>query len=193
MNAPQLPLPIRQDIAVKRIIQPALKLLPTAMGTPPAVVLILAIFLQESYLAHRWQVIDPKRPKVKGPARGLAQFERGTKASRGGVWGVYLHDASRFWLAKVCETLGVTFHPDAIWRALEVNDALAVMLSRLLLFTDPKPLPALADEEGAWRYYLRNWRPGAYTRGTAAQRADLRAKWGRNYRMALSATQANAG
>jgi hypothetical protein len=193
MTVPQLPLPIRQDIAIKRVILPALKLLPPAMTSLPAVLMILCIFLQESNLEHRWQVVDLKRPNAKGPARGLGQFERGTQASRGGVWGIMLHTASRFWLAKVCEALGIAFKADDIWRGMETSDALAVCASRLLLFTDPKPLPAIGDEEGAWRYYLRNWRPGAYTNGSAAARAALRAKWGRNYRMALSAAQAHYG
>jgi hypothetical protein len=130
------------------------------MGSDAAVVLILAIMLQESSLAHRWQVIDANRPDRKGPARGLAQFEKGTKASRGGVWGVYLHPASRYWLAQVCEKLGVEFHPNAIWAALESNDTLAVCVARLLLFTDPKPLPAIGAKDVAWAYYQRNWRPG---------------------------------
>jgi hypothetical protein len=190
MPTPLLPLPISTAVAVSKIIRPALKLLPPVMTSAAAMVAILAIFLQESNLAHRWQVIDARQPGRKGPARGLGQFEKGTKASRGGVWGVYLHASSRYWLAQVCEKLGVEFHPAAIWAALESNDALAVCVSRLLLFTDPKPLPAVGDEEAAFQYYLRNWRPGAYTRGNAAQRADLRAKWARNYRYALTAVQA---
>jgi len=62
---------------------------------------------------------------------------------------------------------------------------LAAGLARLLLWTDRPPLPALQDVEGGWQLYLRTWRPGAYTRGTPALRAELRAKWGRNYSAAL--------
>ncbi len=190
MSIAQLPLPIAPQEALERIIRPALKLLPAGMTDDRALVLILSICMQESALRHRWQVVDLKRPDVMGPARGLSQFERGSKASRGGVWGVYLHPASRYWLSKVCEQLGVAFTPVEIWNALASNDALAVCLARLLLFTDPKPLPAVGDIEGAWRYYLRNWRPGAYTRGSAQARAKLRAKWQDNYAAARKALAA---
>ena len=37
---------------------------------------------------------------------------------------------------------------------------LAAAAARLLLFTDPKRLPQLGDEAGAWALYLRVWRPG---------------------------------
>lgn len=189
-EAAQLPLPISPIDAVRRVIRPALKLLPSAMTSDRAVLMILAIFLQESALAHRWQVIDMRRPNHKGPARGLGQFELGTRASRGGVWGVYLHDASRYWLGQVCRLLGISHDPRAIWLAMETSDALAACASRLLLFTDPRPLPSMEDVEGAFQYYVRNWRPGAYTRGTAAQRRELRAKWGRNHAKALAAVLA---
>lgn len=192
MNATLLPLPIGPIDAIRQVIRPALKLLPSAMTSDRAVLMILAIFLQESALKHRWQVIDANRPDRKGPARGLPQFELGTRASRGGVWGVFLHAASRYWLAQVCGLLGVPNEPRAIWQELERNDALATCLARLLLFTDPRPLPAMDDVEACWQYYLRNWRPGAYTRGTAAQRRELRAKWERNHAKALAAVWATA-
>lgn len=160
MSIPQLPLPIAPATAVSKIIRPALKLLPPAMASDAAVLLILAIFLQESNLSHRWQVIDANRPERKGPARGLGQFERGTKISKGGVWGVYLHAASRYWLQQVCVKLGVPFTPADIWAALETNDVLAVCVARLLLFTDARALPAIGAKDAAWAYYARNWRPG---------------------------------
>lgn len=62
---------------------------------------------------------------------------------------------------------------------------LAAGLARLLIFTDPARLPGLGDEEDAWQLYLRTWRPGAFTRGTAAKRAELRQKWAKNYAQAL--------
>lgn len=62
---------------------------------------------------------------------------------------------------------------------------LAAGLARLLLYTDPARLPGLGDEEGAWQLYLRTWRPGAFTRGTAAKRAELRQKWAKHYAQAL--------
>ena len=67
---------------------------------------------------------------------------------------------------------------DAVYNALEHDDVLAMGFGRLLLWTDPKALPGLNDVDGAWQLYLRTWRPGAYTRGTAEQKAALRKKWG---------------
>lgn len=182
-----LPLPIAPADAVRRIIRPALALVPPRMDSPAAVVLILAIMLQESALAHRWQVIDRARPEVKGPARGLAQFELGSHASRGGVWGIYLHPASRPHLSRACNTLHIRFHPEPIWLALESNDHLAAVCARLLLWTDPAALPSTDDTTGAWRCYLRNWRPGAYTRGSEATRQALAAKFDLNHATARAA------
>ncbi|KDD42533.1 hypothetical protein [Bordetella bronchiseptica] len=166
-------------------IGPALALLPTAMDTAEARVMLLAICLQESAGVHRFQVVRG-RPGVRGPARGLWQFEKGTRASRGGVWGVYLHHASRKPLEALCAARSVRFDPDAIYGALEYDDALAAGVARLLLWTDPQALPAVGDVEAAWALYLRTWRPGAYTRGTEAQRAALRKKWTGNYAQALA-------
>ena len=85
----------------------------------------------------------------------------------------------------LCAVRGVPAQPRAVWEAIEHDDVLAAGLARLLLFTDPARLPGLGDEEGAWQLYLRTWRPGAFTRGTAAKRAELRQKWAKNYAQAL--------
>lgn len=147
--------PIQHDAII-----PALALLPAQMGSKEARVMLLAIGLQESRFMHRYQVVLG-RPGAKGPARGFWQFERGTQASRGGVWGVMLHDASRFWLNHLCVVRGVAFRADAIHVAIETDDVLAAGLARLLLFTDRRRLPALdAAHEEAWQCYIRNWRPG---------------------------------
>nr|WP_297388293.1 hypothetical protein [uncultured Roseateles sp.] len=153
------------DILIKVIAQ-ALMLLPSAMDSREARVLLLAIGWQESRFVHRRQ--------IKGPARGFWQFERGSKTAGGGVWGVYLHPASRYWLAVLCEARGCEFHPDAIYRAIEHDDILAAGLARLLLFTDPKPLPAVHDVEGAWVLYAkRTWLPGKPHRDTWDQAHKL--------------------
>ncbi|MNY10013.1 hypothetical protein D3C86_1429660 [compost metagenome] len=73
----------------------------------------------------------------------------------------------------------------AIWNAIEQDGLLAAALTRLLLWSDPRPLPAVGDEEAALALYLRTWRPGAYARGTANERAQLRAKWSANYAAAM--------
>lgn len=139
-------------------IDAGLALLPGAMDTPAARVMLLAIGLQESRFTHRAQVVNGGG---KGPARGLWQFERG-----GGCAGVVRHNASRYWAASVCKARGVAFDPLAIWRALETDDVLAAAAARLLLFTDPKRLPAVGDSQGAWDLYIRVWRPGKPHRHT---------------------------
>ena len=135
-------------------INPALALLPGGMDTPRARVLLQAIGLQESRFECRRQLGN-------GPARGFWQFEQGTRASKGGVWGVYLHPASAGFLRQLCVARGVQHSPTDIWRAIEHDDVLAAGLARLLLWTDALPLPALGDEAGAWDLYARRcWRPG---------------------------------
>lgn len=124
------------------------------MKTATVLVLLAAIALQESRLIYR-------RQKNNGPARGLWQFELGTEESRGGVYGIYLHAASRNYLRLACIDLGVAFNPYAIWDALETNDTLAFVCARLLLWTDPAPLPGVDDVSGSWDAYLRIWRPGS--------------------------------
>jgi hypothetical protein len=47
-----------------------------------------------------------------------------------------------------------------VWLALETDDILAARLARLLLWTDPRPLPVRGDAAAGWNYYIRNWRPG---------------------------------
>lgn len=135
-------------------IKPAMALLPGSMNTPQARVLLHAIGLQESRFRHRRQLGN-------GPARGFWQFEQGTRASRGGVWGVYLHPASANLLRQLCVARGVQHSPADIWRAIEHDDVLAAGLARLLLWTDAQRLPALGDAHAAWDLYARRcWRPG---------------------------------
>lgn len=151
---------------LRHAVEPAFRILPPPLDSPQARVMLLAIGLQESRFMHRFQKVVG-HPYVKGPARGFWQFELGSEASRGGVWGVCLHDASRFWVWHLCGKRGVPFRPDAIHQAIETDDVLAAGLARLLLFTDRRPLPAAnAPHEEAWQYYLHNWRPGKPHRHT---------------------------
>jgi hypothetical protein len=142
----QLPLPISPCDFATRILPPALALLPEKMDSRQARALVLAICLQESGLAHRTQMNG-------GPARGLAQFERG-----GGVRGVLTHPASRDYADRVCRLRGIQPTPGQVYNSLADDDILAVALARLLLWTDPHTLPA--DEQGGWDLYARVWRPG---------------------------------
>ena len=137
---------------IERAVDPALALLPARMDSPAARVMLLAIGLQESRFEHRRQ--------IGGPARGFWQFEKGSRASRGGVWGVFLLVASKDHLAALCKARSVACDPDAIYAALEYDDVLAAGVARLLLWADPKVLPAIGDGEAAWSLYLRTWRPG---------------------------------
>lgn len=121
--------------------------------TPQSDVIMLAIGLQESRFTHRRQ--------IGGPAVGYWQFEKG-----GGVRGVLTHHASAARAAKLCVAQGVAATETAVYGALPLDDVLAAGFARLLLLTDPKPLPAVGDEQGAWAYYLRNWRPGKPHAGT---------------------------
>lgn len=138
--------------------------------------LLLAIAGQESNWTARVQANN-------GPAHGFWQFERG-----GGVAGVLNHPASARMALRAAARLIVKpdgtvapITPMNVWQALAFpqGDPLAFTFARLLLWTDPAPLPALYDEAAAWAYYERNWRPGA----------PSRERWSRVYPDALAAME----
>jgi hypothetical protein len=133
-------------------IEPALTILPPSMTSDAAKIQLVAIGLQESRLTFREQ--------IGGPARGLWQFELGTKRSRGGMTGVYLHAAIHQPLYILCKTRGVAFAPDAMYAGVATDDVLAAGIARLLLWTDPQALPPIGDADAAWSLYQRVWRPG---------------------------------
>lgn len=145
MDGGLLSLPIAPRVALEHVIAPALATLPARMNSTAARVMLLAIALQESGLRARVQ-------SGGGPARGLWQFERG------GCAGVLRHEASRDLAHSLCEEAGVEPSASALHAALMFDDLLAARMARLLLWTDPAPLPT--DEFGGWRLYLRTWRPG---------------------------------
>ena len=140
-------------------------------------VMLLAIGLQESLLTHRFQIsVRSDGSRFRGPARGLWQFESG-----GGVAGVMNHRSSTD-TARLFATEFVGSHDNrAIWASLAYEDILAAIFARLLLWTDPLPLPApiAASEQFAWQYYIRNWRPGK----------PWPDKWPGNWQAALDAVQ----
>ena len=142
-----------KDIYENAIV-PALKLLPPKMSDKRAVVMMIAIGLQESRLIHRRQI-------PVAHARGLWQFERG-----GGVRGV-LNFHSTHDLAKhiALDRIGKS-DANSVYESLEHDDVLAAVFARLLLWTDPRSLPAVGDAEGAWNLYARTWRPGRPHRHT---------------------------
>lgn len=112
-------------------------------------VLLMAIAGQES----AWQY----RKQIGGPAHSFWQFEKG-----GGVAGVLHHPASRDKIKAVCDELGVPCDADAVYALMATpeGDTLSACMARLLLFTDPHPLPAVGEVMAAYDYYARNWRPG---------------------------------
>jgi hypothetical protein len=144
---------LRLSHVMESAIVPALSLLPKYLDSQPARAMLLAIGLQESAFTFRTQIGG-------GPARGFWQFEPGTQKSRGGVYGVYLHHSTHEPLRLLCHDRDVNFDPKPIWQALEWDDVLAAGVARLLLLTDPHPLPKLGETQEAWECYLRTWRPG---------------------------------
>lgn len=153
-----------------------------------------AMGLQESEFEARDQleVIGGRLvPGNVGPACGFWQFEK-----NGGVAGVMTHNASKTFARKLVELAGVAWDKDAIWRFLATveGDDLAAAFARLLLLTDPQPLPRAIpeSEEEAFQYYLRNWRPGSWFNSApdSEKRRELRAKWKRNWAASLAALKA---
>jgi len=138
-----------KDILINAV-DPALAMLAKlgVQSDDRARVLMMAIAGQES----AWQY----REQVGGPAHSFWQFEEG-----GGVAGVLYHPASRDKIAAVCAELGVPCTADAVYAAMVDNDVLAACMARLLLLTDPAPLPNVGEVQAGWDYYQRNWRPGA--------------------------------
>ena len=157
-------------MSIQDDINAGLSLLPMKMRSESARVILHAINLQE----------NPRRleQQIGGPARGDYQFESG-----GGVKGVLSHAASKDLAYSVCAARGVKADRLSVYEAIGHDPILAAALARLLLWTDPKPMPAVGDEPGAWSLYLRVWRPGAYER----QPEELRAKFKKNYATAMAA------
>jgi hypothetical protein len=136
-------------------------------------VLLLAISGQEADWTHRVQRSRRRDGTwFDGPARGLWQFERA-----GGVAGVLQHRASAQCARALCVARDVTPESRAVWERLATDDILAAGFARLLLWTDPRPLPAIDDQAGAWRVYIDGWRPGKPhpNRWPACHRAALSA------------------
>lgn len=132
----------------RQAVQDAFALLPAKMDTPAARAIHAAIGYQESKYLTR-------RQYGNGPAASYWQFERG------GIKGVMLHKSSARLAMEVCDARGVEFNSEEIWKAMQHDDVLGAAFARLLMWTDSQPLPALGDQEGAWKLYAeRCWRPG---------------------------------
>ena len=94
------------------------------MGDDRARTMLLAIAHQESNLEYRRQ--------IRGPARGLWQFEK-----TGGTAGVLSHERSKDAALAICKAMGVEPEPGVVYEALAADDNLAACFARLLLWTDP--------------------------------------------------------
>lgn len=151
-------------------------LLPAKFDGPAARIQLLAIGLQESGFAARQQ--------YGGPARSYWQMEQG-----GGIHGVLQHPASKAYARAICSQRAVAPVESDVYAAFLGDDQLACAFARLLLWTDPEPLPQLGDEQGAWGLYHRTWRPGAFARGDAAQQASVLARWHISYSAAMAAAR----
>lgn len=145
-------------------IEPALALLPSAMDSLAARVMLIAIGLQESGLTTLQQ--------IGGPAHGLWQAEKG-----GMVRGVLKNPRTMLSAARLCQARHVPATEADVYEALLTDDVLAAGIARLGLWADLAPLPAIGDVHGAWNCYLRNWRPGK----------PRPADWGDNYAAAVAA------
>lgn len=168
-----LPLPLSLEAARQQVLEPTFAhLLPGKYSSAQASVMLLAIALHESGLRTRQQ--------LGGPARSLWQMEQG-----GGIRGVLQHRATATQARAVCTLRAVAPVESDVYAAFLLDDQLACAFARLLLWSDGAPLPALIDVDAAWECYLRNWCPGAYARGDAAQRAALRARFAAHHADAL--------
>lgn len=159
---------------ISEVVGPALQLLPVGMDSPKARVLLLAIALQESRFEHRRQLVG-NPPKPIGPAKSFWQAEMGG----GMVRGVRTHSKTASITQKILQARGVANNDADIWDAIEHDDVLACALARLLLFTDPQPLPEIGNVNGAWDTYVRVWRPGK----------PHRASWDALYAQAVEAVK----
>jgi len=117
------------------------------MLSKEAEVMLVTIALQESRIKYRQQ--------LGGPARSFWQFEHG-----GGCVGVCSHPSSSSYMKEVMQALGYSFDSHVLYDKMMDNDILAACAARLLLWTDPKSLPAVGQVDAAWDTYKRIWRPG---------------------------------
>ncbi len=139
---------MKPDVFFHDLVDPSLKKLTEWTGLvsdDKARVLVMAIAGQES----GWQF----RRQIGGPARSFWQFEQG-----GGVAGLLQVTSSK--LQAVCAALDIPFNSADIFQAMAWNDTLACCMARLLLWSDPRPLPPAGVPDLGWTYYLHNWRPG---------------------------------
>jgi len=163
------------DTFFTRIVEPTLQYMAASPSisipnSDSARIITMTIAGQESF----WK----ERRQIGGPARGYWQFELG-----GGVDDVFRATSRQ--LGTICASLDVPYDPRVVFEAMAWNDTLACAMARLLLWMHPAPLPALGDKEGAWNYYLKQWRPGAPHRQTWDARYDTSVAATKNFSVPL--------
>ena len=141
------------DFATDIIRRTYAEVLPGKFESLAATVLLVAIGLQESRFKYRQQ--------IGGPARSYWQMEKG-----GGIAGVLRHPSTARHAEAVCVLRGIEATPDAVYAAMLYDDPLGCAFARLLLYSDPRPLPEPGQIVTSWDYYIRNWRPGKPHRST---------------------------
>lgn len=129
-----------------RAVEPGLSLLPGYMTSDCAKIWLMTIAGQETNLQARAQKVAKGPP----PALGFWQFEQA------GVDAVLRSQAK---LAQgILETWDIPV--SEAHAALQYNDPVACAFARLLLWSDPAPLPLASDTAAGWNAYLKTWRPG---------------------------------
>lgn len=135
---------------LETVISPTLKLMERYTGiaySACAENLLLAIALQESNLSARIQ-----GPNDAGPARSFWQFEK--------IGVVDVFQRQKTALKVMCDVLVLPCEPGKLHLMMAYNDMIACVIARLTLRLDPRSLGLATTEEGAWDYYIKNWRPG---------------------------------
>lgn len=184
-----LTLPATPARLLHDVIVPALAGMPPVFDSPAARCMLLAIALQEggALLAGR-QALRRQgaqlRPRRLGPARSFWQNERSS------IRAVMTDPRTDDLAARLLEAAAFPHDSAAVHARLERADAdlVACQLNRLLLYLDPRPLPAPVRGNAlvAFEYYVRNWRPGAVR--TAAGRTGAFRRWRAQWPTAVALT-----
>lgn len=183
-----LTLPASPERLLREVIEPALAAMPRVFDSPAARCMLLAIALQEG-----GALLTGRRPLRRQGAQSAARGRLGPARSfwqneLSSVLEVMTNRRTEALAAILLTEAGLPHDPREVHRRLERPDADAVacQLNRLLLWLDPRPLPAPrhADSGAAFEYYRRNWRPGA-ARTASGAAAALR-RWRRHWPVAVA-------
>ena len=131
--------------------------------------MMLAIAGQES----QWQNIQ----QIGGAARGFTQFELA------GFEAVFNFDAPNGPVHQMavfaCDLAGLAPTAQAVYDVILDYPHLQMAFTRLLLWANRAPLPALGDVLGSFAYYVASWGPGL----------PAWSRWPTNYAAALAVTE----